>query len=162
MNWSEDSLKESKQEVGEYDYTLRRLKEQFLQNLMNQGAAAEGTEVTKICKRQSPTKPGQDRLLFEVVNGIDVGRYYLGVTNEIKIGRQPDNHIQLSDPKVSRFHAVISRQGTELLLIDLKSTNGTKLNGEVVLEPKLLKADDLIMVGETEIKVVLEKLQSKL
>ena len=158
MNLSNNDNKESNQEPKELERTLRRLKEQFLENLMK-ADLVEATEVTKISKRQSGSHNTQERLLFQVVDGIDQGRYYLGTTNEIKIGRQSDNHIQLSDPKVSRFHATIRRQGVQLLLIDLKSTNGTKLNGEVVSEPKLLKADDLIMVGETQIKVVIESLK---
>jgi len=46
------------------------------------------------------------------------------------LGRSPDNNLRLSDQRVSRHHARITRQGERFLLEDLHSTNGTLLRNE--------------------------------
>jgi predicted component of type VI protein secretion system len=47
----------------------------------------------------------------------------------ISIGRSPDNDIQIRDEYVSRNHLVIWRSGHKFLLKDLRSINGTFVNG---------------------------------
>lgn len=50
----------------------------------------------------------------------------------ITIGRDPANDIVLADPNVSRFHAEVLVRGDEAELVDLASTNGTRLDGHVI------------------------------
>ena len=64
------------------------------------------------------------------------------------IGRDPDNHVALNDPDVSRHHARITVQGTLLTLIDCDSTNGTLINGQKVKESPL-RVGDTILIGST-------------
>jgi hypothetical protein len=53
-------------------------------------------------------------------------------------GREPQQEIALDDPGVSRRHAQIKRQPDgSLALLDLGSTNGTKING-IAIEPNIL------------------------
>lgn len=47
----------------------------------------------------------------------------------VTIGRHPDNRLQLEDPGVSRFHAVLEWLEDDLLLSDLGSVNGTFFQG---------------------------------
>ena len=47
----------------------------------------------------------------------------------ITIGRHPDSNLVLADPNVSRNHAEIRPQGDRFAVVDLGSTNGTRVNG---------------------------------
>ena len=50
--------------------------------------------------------------------------------NPITIGRLAECEIPLNDPNVSRRHAEIRRDGPDVVLVDLGSTNGIKINGK--------------------------------
>ena len=80
----------------------------------------------------------------------DGKRVVLGA-EPIVIGRLPECAVVLSDPNVSRRHAEVKRQGTEVLVADLQSTNGTRVNGAPVSE-RVLHDGDEIMVGTTPIR----------
>ncbi len=70
----------------------------------------------------------------------------------LRIGRAPDNDLVLGDGRVSRHHGRIAgRQGT-LVYTDLGSTNGSRVNGEPVIEV-VLGAGDRILVGDTTLEV---------
>ncbi|TCL62100.1 FHA domain-containing protein [Hydrogenispora ethanolica] len=123
-----------------------------LQNTKNWRPEGPGvTEKTKV--RPKLQALAEEQWVFTVSSGLDRGRQFVGATPEIKLGRQPDNHIQLRDPKVSRFHAVIHQKGSQLYLEDLRSTNGTFLNGEPLAKKKPLSPGDQIKIGETVIEV---------
>lgn len=94
--------------------------------------------------------------VFTVIEGNDQGRQFIAATPELKIGRQPENHICLSDPRVSRFHALIKVKDSHLIIKDLQSTNGTLVNNVRIRRHKL-QPGDLIKLGETIIQVKLEK-----
>ncbi|MEW6189305.1 MAG: DUF3662 and FHA domain-containing protein [Actinomycetota bacterium] len=67
------------------------------------------------------------------------------------LGRLPTNDIILPDPNVSRIHAEIRVQERGLVIRDLKSTNGTFVNGKRT-EKQLLREGDLITLGTTELE----------
>ena len=69
----------------------------------------------------------------------------------VSIGRLPECDIVLSDPNVSRRHAEVRRQGTGFVVVDLGSTNGTRVNGAGVKE-RPVQDGDLITVGGTKIR----------
>jgi Protein of unknown function (DUF3662)/FHA domain len=69
----------------------------------------------------------------------------------VSIGRLPECDIVLSDPNVSRRHAEVRRRGNDFVVVDLGSTNGTKVNGAGVRERVLVDGDD-ITVGGTHIR----------
>jgi predicted component of type VI protein secretion system len=50
-------------------------------------------------------------------------------SRKLTMGRDPDSDIRLDDPEVSRWHAVLLRTGSEWLIDDIGSTNGTYVNG---------------------------------
>jgi len=62
------------------------------------------------------------------------------------LGRHRNNDIAISDPKVSSFHARIDRSPEGFVLVDLKSRNGTFLNGKRI-ESGLLKTGDEVRLG---------------
>jgi hypothetical protein len=75
----------------------------------------------------------------------------LVIERRIRIGRQSDNDLVITDPGVSRHHAeVINHNGT-CTLHDLGSTNGTYVNGSVVSE-HALRDGDRISVGSTVVE----------
>ena len=63
------------------------------------------------------------------------------------IGRSHTNQIVLRDAKVSRQHAEVKLQGSECLLIDLNSSNGTIVNGHKIHE-QILTPNDEIQIGD--------------
>jgi hypothetical protein len=118
------------------------------------GAVAADHEATKVAQLHiAQEQLKKVRWILRVVSGVDQGRQYLAVTPEIKIGRKPENHICLKDPKVSRFHAVLHLEGSVINIIDLNSTNGTIVNGEKIMTKKRLASGDQIRVGETAIQI---------
>lgn len=73
----------------------------------------------------------------------------VGIGDEIiTIGRLPECGIVLDDPNVSRRHAQLRREAGRIVLVDLGSTNGTKVNGVMVRE-HALEPGDVISVGTT-------------
>lgn len=67
---------------------------------------------------------------------------------ECTIGRSPGNAITIPDASVSSTHARLIRTPEGFHLEDLKSRNGTFVNGEKVTEKRLLSDGDLIRVGK--------------
>jgi len=65
------------------------------------------------------------------------------------IGREISNDIPIVEPEVSRKHARLIQQDDGFMLEDLGSTNGTFINGVRISSPQLLKAGDLITLGDS-------------
>jgi pSer/pThr/pTyr-binding forkhead associated (FHA) protein len=69
----------------------------------------------------------------------------------VSIGRQAECDVVLEDTNVSRRHAEVRRQGDEYVLVDLGSTNGSKVNGTRVKQQALSDGDE-ITLGKTLIR----------
>lgn len=69
----------------------------------------------------------------------------------ITVGRLPESTIVLADPNVSRKHAEIRPRGTSFVVVDLGSTNGTRINGVRVSEQELVDGDE-IAFGNTRMR----------
>ena len=95
------------------------------------------------------------KLIIE--NGEADGKGYKIDTFPISLGRAAGNDIQIpDDPMVSRIHCTIFTDANDensLFIADLKSTNGTYLNDEVLDGPKLLSHSNIITLGNTRIKI---------
>lgn len=63
------------------------------------------------------------------------------------LGRLPDCDIQIDSNMVSRKHARVFSKGTDFLIEDLGSGNGTFVNGQKVEQPLTLKTNDRIKLG---------------
>lgn len=61
----------------------------------------------------------------------------------VTIGRKPESTIQLGDPNVSRAHAEVRPHGNGWVLVDLGSTNGSRVNGTRVSTHELREGDEL-------------------
>ena len=69
----------------------------------------------------------------------------------ISIGRSPDSNLVLADPNVSRNHAEIRPKGDRFEVVDLGSTNGTRVNGMRV-DNQLLEDGDEVSFGNTRMR----------
>lgn len=87
-------------------------------------------------------------LTITILQGADRGKIYDTLTVPMTIGREEGNTIQLNDERVSRCHIKIQRDNDRLVLTDLDSTNGTKVNGQET-SLRILRYGDLITVGRT-------------
>lgn len=85
---------------------------------------------------------------LRVLDGADRGRVYENQSTPMTIGREEGNSIQLNDERISRFHVKIQEDENKLVLTDLESTNGTKVNGETV-KLWILRHGDVITLGRT-------------
>lgn len=65
----------------------------------------------------------------------------------LTVGTKPDNQLVLSDRRVSGHHGVIRARGAEVILTDLRSTNGTKVN-DVPIRTAHLREGDRILLGD--------------
>jgi ABC-type multidrug transport system ATPase subunit/pSer/pThr/pTyr-binding forkhead associated (FHA) protein len=86
--------------------------------------------------------------MLEVTRGSQVNTYPLS-ESIVTIGRNPDNRIVLNDDLVSRYHARLDQSGGGFHIVDLGSSNGTKING-TELEPRIphpVKEGDVITVA---------------
>lgn len=71
---------------------------------------------------------------------------------DLSIGRTEGNDLVLNHPSVSRKHARIEARDGHYWLIDLKSTNGVKVNGNLISE-SAVSAGDKILVGSVQLDV---------
>jgi len=83
-----------------------------------------------------------------------------GRTHELKvdkttIGRVDDNTFQIAEPSVSSHHCEVLLRGTEIVIKDLNSTNGTFINGEKVSE-SVLKPGQVLRLGQIEMRLETE------
>lgn len=87
-------------------------------------------------------------ITLRVLDGADRGRVFGELTAPVTIGREEGNTIQLNDERVSRFHLKIQEDHDKLVLTDLESTNGTKVNGEDI-QLRILRYGDVIAIGRS-------------
>src|SRR6266542_4119198 len=69
--------------------------------------------------------------------------------SEILIGRSEQSDIALADPGVSRNHARIIREGDDFIVEDLRSTNGTEVNGQPIRRRRLADGDVVKLANST-------------
>jgi hypothetical protein len=70
----------------------------------------------------------------------------------VTIGRLPECDIALVDSNVSRKHAEVKRHGNDFVVVDLGSTNGTKVNGTWVNGERRLHDGDEIVIAAITIR----------
>lgn len=91
---------------------------------------------------------------LRVVAGADLlALYTIYPSERVQIGRDRSSSLALSDPSVSRHHAVISEVQGELLLEDRGSTNGTSVRGRRITSPTAVRIGEVFYVGEVALRV---------
>lgn len=87
--------------------------------------------------------------ILEVVQGNEQGRI-VRLKLRTRVGRERDNELVLTDPRVSRYHAIIELDDSRWVVRDQNSANGTFVNGKRISAGRVLQPDDRIVVGDTE------------
>jgi pSer/pThr/pTyr-binding forkhead associated (FHA) protein len=80
--------------------------------------------------------------------GIVLKEYALGTG--VTIGRLPDNAVVIDNPAVSGHHARVYREGHQVVLEDLRSTNGTFVNGGAITR-HILQHGDEVLIGKHQL-----------
>lgn len=86
--------------------------------------------------------------------GLSGRKHELNV-DKTTIGRVEDNTFQIAEPSVSSHHCEILLQGSDVLIKDLNSTNGTFINGEKISEA-VLKPGQTLRLGQIELQLETE------
>jgi hypothetical protein len=90
--------------------------------------------------------PASSRLI--VRTGPNPGMVF-DLTKEVTmLGRDVTNDIVIGDAEISRQHSRITRTPGGMVLEDLGSTNGTFVNGDRLVSPRVLASGDLVGMGE--------------
>jgi hypothetical protein len=87
-------------------------------------------------------------ITIQILEGFERGRVFADLPAPVTIGREEDNAIQLNDERVSRFHVKIQEDSGRVILTDLDSTNGTRVNGHPV-QVRVLQHGDQLSIGRS-------------
>ncbi len=101
------------------------------------------------------TRPGAeiDEPTLVIQTGVGVGQRY-PITQDTMLGRE-DSDVIIDDSEVSRRHALVRPANGKLEISDLRSSNGTRVNGSAVNGVYELSAGDVIELGKTQLVVEL-------
>ena len=80
------------------------------------------------------------------------GRSYELKVDKTTIGRVDDNTFQIAEASVSSHHCEVLLRGSEVVIKDLNSTNGTFINGEKISE-SVLKIGQTLRLGQIELRL---------
>jgi hypothetical protein len=87
-----------------------------------------------------------------VLSAAMAGRAYELKVDKTTIGRVEDNTFQIAEASVSSHHCEVLLRGTDVVIKDLNSTNGTFINGEKISE-SVLKPGQTLRLGQIEIRL---------
>ncbi|HUC86287.1 MAG TPA: FHA domain-containing protein, partial [Candidatus Acidoferrales bacterium] len=87
-----------------------------------------------------------------ILNQGMTGRTFELNTERTTVGRVEDNTFQIADGSVSSHHAEIILRGSDILVRDLNSTNGTFINNEKITE-MVLKPGQTLKLGQVELRI---------
>ncbi len=110
-------------------------------------------EEKKAGKVSGPQLPEGKRLSLAVINGPDAGSVYRIEKPRVTIGRSGAD-VVLNDTESSRVHAAIEIRDTTYLLEDMKSTNGTLIDGQKITGPTELQNQSEFQVGGTTLMLI--------
>lgn len=85
---------------------------------------------------------------FLVLEGVDKGRVFRDLNVPVTIGREEGNVLRLNDERVSRYHAKVQAEDGDIILTDLDSTNGTRVNGATI-QIRRLRPGDQLSIGRS-------------
>jgi S-DNA-T family DNA segregation ATPase FtsK/SpoIIIE len=95
-------------------------------------------------------RKNKNGLTLVALSGPDAGKSYILNEGTNLIGRTPDADVSLSDPSVSRSHAVIRREKDSMTIFELGSTLGTEVDGRL-LGGLPISNGDMVTIGKTKL-----------
>ena len=72
---------------------------------------------------------------------------------EVSIGRNQDNAVRLTERNVSRRHALLVRRNGSVVIEDLNSFNGVRVNGDRIAGHAPIREGDLIQIGDYDLAI---------
>jgi len=121
----------------------------LLETRLGQTLRIEGTDL------QANMRPTTKAFLNVIRSRVDLG-VHVFIDGPVTLGRDPACAVPLHDFSVSRQHAVITPlENGDYVLEDLKSTNGTRVNGMPIPGKRLLRNGEKIFVGDTVLRFAL-------
>ena len=113
--------------------------------------ALEGVSGTQVISAAEARQAGLTQEVMTLVVGSTRHRLSKRVST---MGRSRDCDVVVPDPNASRTHAEVRHIGLDYYLVDMGSTNGTEVNGQLVKRHALADGDTIV-IGTTEIRVEL-------
>jgi len=122
---------------------------------MNSGPPDDDIEATRVAhvkelQDELRARSQRDRAYLIVLVGSNVGEMFEVEFPETVLGRGANATVRLNDDGISRRHARLVRAGSDVVLEDLNSSNGTSVNGENISQ-RILRDGDKIRLGSTTI-----------
>jgi pSer/pThr/pTyr-binding forkhead associated (FHA) protein len=102
----------------------------------------------------TPQLPKGRRLSLAIIAGSDAGTVYRVEKPHITIGRSGAD-LTINDSEASRQHAAIEVRDQVVILEDLKSTNGTIVDGSKIAGPVELQDKSEFQIGGTTIMLIM-------
>lgn len=142
-------------QLRELDGQLSLLREELLQSrAMVEQLLARSPEPAAAAAAEGPKATARQRLLVRTANGSDIVHL---LARRTTVGRTADNDLRLQAHYMSRHHAVLLLAGTDTVLEDLHSTNGTFVNGEQITR-RILRDGDAVTFGKMSYRFVIKPL----
>ena len=116
--------------------------------LGDDGEKGDGTQVYKLPSGPMATNP---RAELVAISGPQKGQVWMLGDGDTSIGRSPGQHVRLTDPSISRSHAVVRIKQGRYWIEDNNSTNGIKINAKQI-KSAILADGDLIELGTTRLQ----------
>ena len=107
------------------------------------------TEIYRVVERETGSAPHRLRIL----SGSRTGEEIIVRNAMTTVGRSFDNDLVLQSQDVSRHHARIERSGSQLIVSDLASTNGTRVNGQPI-HSHLIQPGDELTFGTVRVQLL--------
>ncbi len=96
------------------------------------------------------------QVILKVVGGKNDGREIAITVPKFVIGRGEEAHLRPTSDLVSRNHTAISVANGKVVIEDMKSRNGTFVNGEQISAPHVAKSGDSLRIGRLQFELVID------
>jgi len=96
------------------------------------------------------------QVILKVVGGRNDGREIAISIPEFIIGRGEEAHLRPASDLISRVHCAIRLSEGKVIIEDLKSRNGTFVNGKQICEPHVAKSGDRVRVGRLQFEMIID------
>jgi len=147
----ESQLAQRDGQVRELEGQLAALREQ----LLHARAQVEKLQARDAGRPAAPAPPDEalpQRLLVRTEGASGIVHV---LSRRTTVGRTPDNDLRVEADFVSRHHAVLLLAGSDTVVEDLHSTNGTFVNGEPVVR-RTLREGDLVGFGKLQYRYIIK------
>jgi pSer/pThr/pTyr-binding forkhead associated (FHA) protein len=85
------------------------------------------------------------------------GRSHELKVDKTTIGRVDDNTFPIAEASISSHHCEVFLRGSEVVIKDLNSTNGTFINGDKITGEAVLKSGQILRLGQIELRLEAEE-----